>query len=297
MEYLKPAPDAGALPAGEVLALSETEFAKISKLAYEHFGLDLGAGKQGLVSARLGKTIRQLGLGSFQAYYDHVLSDPSGEALASMVDDLTTNHTGFFREPRHFDFLRKTIVPRLRGRKTIAVWCAACSTGEEAYSIAISLAEELTGGSEPEVRILASDISTRVLAKAKRAIYPAERFRGLGPTLLPRYLLRSIGPGEVAYRIKPELRARVEFLNLNLMEDFSSLPLFPVIFCRNILIYFDKPTQRGLVQRLTTHLEPGGYLLIGHSENLNTIEHGLDYVEPATYRKPMSGNGSRKVAR
>jgi chemotaxis protein methyltransferase CheR len=277
--------------------MSATEFAKISKLAYEHFGLDLHAGKQSLVSARLSKKIRQLGLRSFQAYYDHVLSDSSGEALIAMVDDLTTNHTSFFREPQHFDFLRKTILPQLRGRGTIDVWCAACSTGEEPYSIAISIAEELGGANAAEIRILASDISTRVLAKAKRAVYSEERFRGLPMPLLQRSLLRSTGPGEVAYRIKPELRAMVDFKHLNLMENFSSLPVFPVIFCRNIMIYFDKPTQQGLVNRLTAHLEPGGYLLIGHAENLNTIEHGLDYVAPATYRKPRSGSGSRKVAR
>jgi chemotaxis protein methyltransferase CheR len=281
----------------EGLQLSEHEFAKISKLAYEHFGLDLHAGKQGLVSARLSKKIRQLGLHSFQEYYDHVLGDASGEALVSMVDDLTTNHTSFFRESQHFDFLRKTILPQLRGRKTIDVWCSACSTGEEPYSIAISIAEELGGTHAAGIHILASDISTRVLARAKRAVYSEERFRGLPMPLLQRYLLRSTGPGEVVYRIKPELRAMIEFKHLNLMEDFSSLPIFPVIFCRNIMIYFDKPTQQTLVKRLTAHLEPGGYLLIGHSENLNTIEHGLDYVEPATYRKPMSGSGSRKVAR
>ena len=279
------------------LRLSEPEFVKISKLAYEDFGLDLHAGKQGLVLARLSKKIRHLGLRSFQEYYDHVVSDASGEALVSMVDDLTTNHTSFFRESQHFGFLRKTILPQLRGRRRIDVWCAACSTGEEAYSIAVSIAEELGGTDASEIRILASDISTRVLAKAERAVYAAERFRGLPMPLLQRYLLRSTGPGEVAYCVKPELRAMIEFKHLNLMGNFSSLPIFSVIFCRNIMIYFDTPTQQALVQRLTAHLEPGGYLLIGHSENLNTMEHGLDYVEPATYRKPMCGTGARKVAR
>jgi chemotaxis protein methyltransferase CheR len=281
----------------EMPELSEKEFAKISKLAYEHFGLALNAGKQGLVSARLSKKIRQLGLASFQAYYDHVLSDPSGEALAGMVDDLTTNHTSFFREPQHFEFLRRTILPQLRGRGAIRIWCAACSTGEEAYSIAISLAEEFGPGTVPEIRILASDISTRVLAKAKRAVYAEERFRGLPMPLLQRYLLRSTGPGAVAYRMKPELCAMMEFKRINLINDFSSLPIYPVIFCRNIMIYLDKPTQQGLVQHLTAHLEPGGYLLIGHSENLNTIAHGLEYVEPATYRKPIPGCERRRATR
>lgn len=283
------------------LKLSEADFAKFSKLAYDHFGLDLHAGKQGLVAARLSKKIRQLGMRSFKEYYDHVTSDASGEALESMVDDLTTNHTSFFRESQHFDLLRKKILPQIRHRRTIDIWTSACSTGEEPYSIAISLAEEVGVHGSPEIRILASDISTRVLAKARRAVYPEERFRSIERSLLQRYLLRGTNPAALNYQMKPEIRKMVEFKHMNLMKSFSTLPLFPVIFCRNIMIYFDKPTQQDLVKRLAAHLEPGGFLLIGHSENLNAIDHGLTYVQPATYRK--AGNlsevkaGSGKEAR
>jgi chemotaxis protein methyltransferase CheR len=151
--------------------LNQREYEKISRLAYEHFGLDLRGGKQGLVAARLGKKLRELGLKSFQHYYDYVKADRSGAALAGMVDQLTTNHTSFFREPRHFDFLRKTIFPTLRTRSRIHIWSAACSSGEEPYSIAMSLLEESPREAAVKVRIKATDISTRVLEKAKRGVY------------------------------------------------------------------------------------------------------------------------------
>lgn len=266
--------------------LNEREYEKISQLAYEHFGLDLRGGKQGLVSARLGKELRQLGLKSFQRYYDYVKADRSGAALASMVDHLTTNHTSFFREPRHFDLLRKTIFPTLHTRSRIDIWSAACSSGEEPYSIAMSLLEESPREAAARVRIKASDISTRMLEKAKRGVYPAERFEGIAVPLLQRYLLKGQDEAADTFRFKNNVRAMIDFEHLNLMEKLPSGYICPVIFCRNIMIYFDKPTQQSLVQRLSEHLEDGGYLLIGHSESLNNITHGLDYVCPATYRKP-----------
>ena len=266
--------------------LNEREYEKISQLAYEHFGLDLGSGKQGLVAARLGKKLRELGLDSFQHYYDYVKADRSGAALAGMVDHLTTNHTSFFREPRHFDFLRKTIFPTLCTRSRIDIWSAACSSGEEPYSIAMSLLEESPREAAAKVRIKASDISTRMIEKAKRGVYPAERFEGIAVPLMQRYLLKGQGESADTFRFKNDIRSMIGFEHLNLMEKLPPGYVCPVIFCRNIMIYFDKPTQQSLVQRLSEHLEEGGYLLIGHSESLNNISHGLDYVCPATYRKP-----------
>jgi chemotaxis protein methyltransferase CheR len=203
-----------------------------------------------------------------------------------MVDHLTTNHTSFFREPRHFDLLRKTIFPTLRTRSRIDIWSAACSSGEEPYSIAMSLLEESPREAAAKVRIKASDISTRVLEKAKLGVYPAERFEGIAVPLMQRYLLKGQDEAADTYRFKNEVRSMIGFEHLNLMEKLPAGYLCPVIFCRNIMIYFDKPTQQSLVQRLSEHLEEGGYLLIGHSESLNNISHGLDYVAPATYRKP-----------
>jgi len=260
------------------------EYEKISRLAYEHFGLDLRS-KQSLVAARLGKKLRELGLKSFQHYYEYVKADRSGAALASMVDQLTTNHTSFFREPKHFDFLRKNVFPRLRTRSRIHIWSAACSSGEEPYSIAMSLLEEAPREAAVKVRIKATDISMRVLEKAKRGVYPADRVAEIPPALLQRYLVKAAEPLG-SYRFKSDIRSMIEFERLNLMGHLPEAYSCSAIFCRNLMIYFDKPTQQSLVQRLSERLEEGGYLFIGHSESLNNISHGLGYVCPATYRKP-----------
>jgi chemotaxis protein methyltransferase CheR len=269
--------------------LTSGEFEQFRKLAYEKFGLDLRSGKEQLVSARLGKKLRELQLRSFKEYYQHVVNDGTGEALISMIDALTTNHTSFFREPAHFDFLRKTICPVLRNRDRIAIWSAACSTGEEPYSIVFTLLEELGLGAIPKMQVLATDISTRVLGNAKKGVYPSARFRDFTPQQLRQCLLRGDGEWKDWYLVKKELRAAISFQRLNLMEQFSNLPTFPLIFCRNVMIYFDRATQEELVGRLSNRLEQGGYLFIGHSESLNGVQHGLQYIQPAIYRKPEAG--------
>ena len=268
--------------------LKACEFAKIRQLAYDTFGLDLRAGKETLVSARLGKQIRKSGCRSFDEYYQHVVADSTGESLINLIDALTTNHTSFFREPAHFDFMRKTFLPEWKDRGTIGIWSAACSTGEEPYSIAMCILEELGGVAPGKVRILATDISTRVLAKAGQGIYPAERFEGLPGLQLRRYWLRGEGDWAGCYRAKKELRALVEFRRLNLLKPVPKIGHFQLIFCRNVMIYFDKPTQQRVVELLAGCLEPGGYLLTGHAESLTGIEHGLQYVQPAVYRKAFS---------
>jgi chemotaxis protein methyltransferase CheR len=273
--------------------LTPGEYASFSKLAHEHFGLDLSAGKQGLVAARLSRKLNQLGMNSFQEYYDRIVGDRTGKELEELVDLLTTNHTGFFRESRHFDLLRQTILPQLLGRNTVNIWSAACASGEEPYTIAVAVREELGPRIAPQVRITATDISTRVLTRARQAIYSQDRLKGFPEPLMSRYLLRSTSEGEFSYRFKDEIRQMVSFHHRNLIHEFSDLPKFSVIFCRNIMIYFDKATQQTLVDRLRQQLEPGGYLLIGHSENLNSIDHSLKYICPATYRNPAepSRNG------
>jgi chemotaxis protein methyltransferase CheR len=279
--------------AAGVVTLSAQEFEQIRRLAYEKFGLDLRSGKESLVSARLGKKVRELKLRSFRDYYRHVMEDRTGESLTAMIDALTTNHTSFFRESAHFDFLRQTVLPELRSRNHIAIWSAACSTGEEPYSIAFCLADELGLKALSGVRILATDISTRVLDAAKKAVYPAERFETVPSEQMRRYLLRGEQRWDNWYRVKDEVRAVVEFRRVNLMDSLSHVGSFPVIFCRNVMIYFDKPTQQSLVNRLAGCLEPGGYLLIGHAESLTGVEHPLTYVRPAVYRKSESGHGSK----
>jgi chemotaxis protein methyltransferase CheR len=205
-----------------------------------------------------------------------------------MIDALTTNHTSFFREPAHFDFLANSVLPELAGRERISIWSAACSSGEEPYSIAFCLLKHLPAPDGRKIRILATDISTRVLSNAQRGAYPAERFQSIPPAELRQFLLRGEDQWRGWFQVKKPVREMIEFRRVNLMESLADLGHFPVIFCRNVMIYFDKDTQQSLVQRLTDRLEPGGYLFIGHAESLNRISHGLEYIQPAVYRKTAS---------
>jgi chemotaxis protein methyltransferase CheR len=264
-------------------ALQEREFEQFRKLAYEKFGLNLTGAKQDLVASRLGKKLRELRLPSFRAYYDLVVSDKTGESLAAMIDALSTNHTLFLREAAHFDYLRQILLPALRKRSRIDVWSAPCSTGEEPYSIAMVLFNELGIPPHPPVFIRAVDISTKALTAARAGVYPAGRLAGLSPQQIKRYF-RETEPGR--FTIVPELRRAVEFERANLIEPLADTRLYPLIFCRNMMIYFDKVTQEKVVQQLARRLEPGGHLFIGHSESLMGARHPLEYIKPAIYRLP-----------
>ncbi len=267
------------------LVLTAREFAAISTLAREEFGLELGRGKEQLVAARLGKLMRRLGFTAFPDYYRHVQSDRTGEALVELIDVLTTNHTSFFREQAHFDFLVQRVFAERRGSGPIRIWSAASSTGEEPYSIALT-AREFLGPQSPVLpRILATDISTRVLETARKGIYPAERFPHGPAPWLRKHLLRGEGRWQGWYRMCPEILGMVEFRRVNLIEPLPDVGRFDVIFCRNVLIYFSRSTQEQVVNRLTVCLEPGGYLFVGHSESLTGIQHGLQHIQPAIYRK------------
>jgi chemotaxis protein methyltransferase CheR len=265
--------------------LNTREFEHISRLAFETCGIDLGAGKRELVQARIGKKMRQGRFGSFKEYLRHVEADKTGQELIALLDSLTTNFTSFLREPAHFEFLRNTILPGIRGE--IRIWSAACSTGEEPFTIAFSLLEALGNTDAQRIKILASDLSTRVLETAKAATYPADRFTACPPRWLKDYLLRGTGQAEGLCRVKPAVRTLIEFRRWNLMETFNPPQPFHVIFCRNVMIYFDKETQEGVVNRLATCLAPGGYLLVGHAESLTGLRHPYTYVKPAVYRKPL----------
>jgi chemotaxis protein methyltransferase CheR len=272
-----------------VQPLAAAEFEEIRRLAHQKFGLNLHKGKEELVAARLARKIRECRCRSFREYYRHVLEDSTGEALIGMIDALATNHTGFLREPAHFEFLREHVLPQLAGRSRIEIWSAACSTGEEPYTIAFTVLESMLPADYGKLQILATDISTKALDAARRAVYPADRFAEFPAMWMRRYLLRGEGRWKGWCRIKPEVAARLEFARLNLVEPFSHGRRFPLIFCRNVMIYFDKPTQEKLVNRLAGCLEPGGYLFVGHAESLTGVKHALQYVRPAIYRKPAGG--------
>jgi len=266
-----------------LLVLQERDFLRISRLAHHCFGLDLRDGKQTLVTARLSRLVRELGFTSFQQYCDYLLADRAGVALAVLADRLTTNHTSFFREATHFDFLCSTVLPALRTLPRVNIWSAGCSSGEEPYSIALSIL-----GSVPHlasrIAIRATDISTRMLERASAATYAADRIQAIPPALRSRYVLPAGVPN--TFRVAPAARNLVDFARHNLIDPFPALR-FSVIFCRNVMLYFDRPTHQSLVQRLAAHLEPGGFLFIGHTDSLNGIDHPLQTAGPAVYRKPL----------
>ena len=272
--------------------MRDSEFEFIRSLVYERSRISLGPDKRELVSARLGKRLRATNVPTLGDYCD-LLQSPDAEAeLGNLIDAISTNHTFFFREPGHFDFLRITAGPELAARARAErwarfhVWSAACSSGEEPYSIAMTLA-----GCLPHWpwHIEATDISRRVLARATVAIYSADAVGRLPPELSRVHFQRGVGEQEGFYRVKPALRERVTFSHLNLLKGEPRFQdPFQVIFCRNVMIYFDRATQEELVARLARRLVPGGYLFVGHSESLTHVRHDLRMVRPAIYQKPFA---------
>jgi chemotaxis protein methyltransferase CheR len=266
--------------------LAAGEFEEIRRLAHRAFGLDLKPGKEQLVAARLGRMMRGGRVRSYRDLCRSILEDRSGDSLAALIDALATNHTGFLREPDHFTFLRERVVPSLRFRRPLEVWCAGCATGEEAWTLACTLNDALPGAA---VRIAATDISRKALAFAERAVYPAARRTPLPGTWLSRYFSETPA-GEFA--IRPAVRAQAVFSRVNLMEPLAWGRRFPAIFCRNVMIYFDAAVQEALIGRLADALEPGGYLFVGHAESLTRFSHSLEYVRPAVYRKAAKREGA-----
>jgi chemotaxis protein methyltransferase CheR len=275
----------------DVQDLKREEYQLFRELIYEKAGINLGDQKMQLVRARLGKRIRQLNFRSFREYYEHVRHDRSGGELTQFIDAISTNTTHLFREMQHFDFLRDQLCDWAgdrawcaRHRNEIRIWSAACSSGEEPHSIAMLCADAL-GNTPVQFRILATDISTRVLRKAKQAVYDPIRLGTVPEPYRKRYFAR-VDRNSTAVQLRPELLSRITFARFNLMADrFPFRHNFHFIFCRNVMIYFDRPTQERLVAKLALHILPEGYLLIGHSESLNSINHPLKYVQPTIYQK------------
>jgi chemotaxis protein methyltransferase CheR len=275
----------------EPLLLTEREFEQISQLVYSHCGIDLRDGKQELIRSRLNKLLHKLDFSRFADYYRYVLSDSTGRALMELTDAISTNLTSFFRETQHFDFLSGVFLPELVLRKStephkIRCWSAGCSSGEEPYTIAITLLESLPKNMSWDCKILATDISNRVLERAGCGIYDAERVDTVPPAVRSRYLtpLRKKGAKPV-FQVNPILREMVTFKYLNLMEPWPFKGPMDFIFCRNVMIYFDKPTQQKLIHRFWEVLCQGGILFTGHSESLTGIQHQFRYVQPTIYRK------------
>lgn len=263
--------------------LSDQEFGQFQKLLYGIAGIHLSPAKKALVCGRLAKRLNQHRLASYGEYFRLLTSGQHQAELQVAVDLLTTNETYFFREPKHFDFLHHKILPGHNPGRSFRVWSAACSSGEEPYSIAMVLADHL---GEAPWEVVATDISSRVLEKARAGHYPMERASGISREHLSRYCLKGVGSQEGALLVERRLRSRVNFMQVNLTRPLPALGEFDLIFLRNVMIYFDLETKRQVVQRLLPLLRPGGHFLIGHSESLNGVVDTLQAIAPAIYRKP-----------
>lgn len=273
------------------VTLTDDDFRQISSIVYDHCGINLHDGKKELIRARLAKKIRAGKFKSFPEYLEHIQSDKSGRSFSDFIDVLSTNLTSFFRENQHFDYVKNTLLPRIIEKKQnassnrIRVWSAGCSSGEEPYSIAITLLENLPGG-RWDAKILATDISTRILDKAKAGVYAPDRVSPVPPQEKNKYLVQTTQGGQKVFEVSRLLREMITFRYLNLMNDWPIKGPLDFIFCRNVMIYFDKPTQALLVNRYWNLLDSGGILFTGHSESLTGIEHKFKYVQPTIYMKP-----------
>jgi chemotaxis protein methyltransferase CheR len=261
--------------AAREFTFSDRDFRRVCQLIYQRAGIALADSKRDMVYSRLSRRLRTLGLRSFQDYLDQLERD-GGDEWEAFTNALTTNLTSFFREPHHFEILLGHLRDR-RERAPLRIWCSAASTGEEPWSLAITACEAFNS-LDPPVEILATDIDTQVLATGERAVYPLERIKGLSSERVRKYFQRGTGPNDGMCRVKAPLRGLVRFAQLNLLSgSYGIKGPFDAIFCRNVMIYFDKPTQRGVLERMTPLLAPDGLLFAGHSES---FLHAADLVRP-----------------
>jgi len=272
------------------MQLTENDFKKLSSFIYTALGIKMPEGKKIMLSSRISRRLRKLGLQDFSEYCNYLFSDKGQkEELVHFFDLVTTNKTDFFREPTHFDYLLEKVLPEIslkkRGADPFRIWSAGCSTGEEPYTMAMLLSQEEEKNKSFKFSILATDISTQVLEIARKGIYGDERVTPVPAVLRNRYMLKSRDNKDKRIRFVPELRQKIKFGRLNFMVD--SFPLSnkkDVIFCRNVIIYFDRLTQEKLMHKFCQCMQPGGYLFLGHSESLHGMKVPLTQVAPTVYR-------------
>jgi chemotaxis protein methyltransferase CheR len=268
-------------------AFTRRDFDFLRRLANERTGIVVSDDKFDMFYSRLARRLRHLGLRDFAAYCELLRSAAGAGEMPELVNAITTNLTAFFREQHHFDFLAQRLVPGLSthadGAGRVRVWSAGCSTGEEPYSVAITLGE-LLPAPRWDVSVLATDIDSNVLVHAARGVYPLERVKGIPVERLRRWFLKGRGSNEGRAKVRPELQRHVRFEQLNLMEPWSVEPM-DAIFCRNVIIYFDKPTKARLVDRFADALRDGGYLFVGHSESLYKVSDRFQLIGNTVYRK------------
>lgn len=269
--------------------MNDALFNKFRSLIYQKTGINLSSEKKELLHARLGKRLRACKISSFEEYYDLIVHDPGSAEFTQFVNSISTNFTSFFRELGHFKLLEESLLPQLSvraaNRNPLQIWSAACSSGEEPYTLAMVLEEYFQRHRGNGFRIVATDISTRVLEQARNGVYPAERIEKVPEPLLRRYFQRGVGKSTGYFRVKSVIRERIAFQYFNLMERFPWQNEMDIIFCRNVMIYFDRQTQEQLVQKFYNALAGGGYLLIGHSESISSLSHHFRQLEATVFQK------------
>jgi chemotaxis protein methyltransferase CheR len=288
---------ADSIPAG-LFTITAEEFSVFRELIHREAGIALSDAKKQLVCSRLGKRLRHLKLESFSQYYDYLTNnDPHGEERLQMINCLTTNKTDFFRENHHFEFLRDQLIPEVReralrgGAKRLRIWSAACSSGEEPYSIAMTVREALAGNPGWDVKILASDIDTAMLGAAEQGIYKQDKVSDVPEELLRRYFLKGKGEWDGQFKVKRELSEMITFRRINLIENpWPFRGPFDAVFCRNVVIYFGRATQQRLFEQISRVLSPDGYLFVGHSENLYWLSDLLVPLPGTIYRLRRTGD-------
>ena len=269
----------------------DSDFQRIRELVKELTGINLSEQKRDMVYSRLARRIRDVGLGSF-ADYINLLNQAENDEIGNFVNAITTNLTSFFREQHHFDYLAKTVIPYLcqqrQHERKIRVWSAGCSTGEEPYSLAMTFAENMPVNENWDLKILATDLDTNVISTAKAGLYAEERMTGVSNMRTKKWFLKGRGEHDGYLKVRPELQKMITFKQLNLMGDWPMKGQFDVIFCRNVVIYFDKPTQAVLFDRYANILKDDGTLFVGHSESLFKVTKRFELIGHTTYKKSES---------
>jgi chemotaxis protein methyltransferase CheR len=264
-----------------IQAITDEEFGRFQRFIYDHAGISLSPVKKMMVASRLQRRLVHFGLHRYGDYFRLVMGDSHPEEMQVMIDHLTTNETYFFREPEHFQFLKTHVIPEITDRP-IRLWSAACSSGEEVYTLAMMMAERLSGDTW---EVMGSDVSQRVLQQAQRGHYPMARNGGIPEQMLKRHCLKGVGAQAGSFLLNQQLKSHVSFRQVNLKQTLPNIGRFDIIFLRNVLIYFDQETKEQIVKRVLGPLKQGGYFFISHTESLHGIDHGLEMVRSAVYRK------------
>jgi chemotaxis protein methyltransferase CheR len=282
------------IPAAEALELSPESFARLAQYITGELGIKMPESKLTMVNSRLLRRVRELGLNSVEEYADYFFASSHAEEREQFINAITTNKTDFFREPVHFDFLVRTAIPSLAGfgpsgsGRPLRAWSAGCSSGEEPYTLAMVLSEYALGRPGFDFAIVGTDISTKVLEQARSGVYQESQIAPVPAALLRKYVWRSRNSSEGLVRIVPELRRKLRLHQLNFMDaEYPIQDVFDLVFFRNVMIYFDRPTQEAVINKISRHLAPGGYLFVGHSESLAGMNIPLKLVQTSIFRKAL----------